>query len=343
LRKDKIIANVRTLSAPITGVQRYTSELIKRLQKNIVLVSPVNKSLGIKGHAWEQIILPQKVKNNLLWSPGNTGPLSISNQVVTIHDLAPLDYPEWSNKKFALWYQFLIPRLIKKVRKIIAVSCFTKERILAIDPKVEDKIEVIYNGVNIEDFQKKLNSISQESQVEPYVLALGNMSPRKNVASIVKAWLSIEKRLPSNLLLKILGSLDNQGIYKFADIPKMPKNLQMLGYVDNLQLVHLYQNATAVIYVPLYEGFGLPVLEAMAAGSPVITSNSTAIMEVAANAARLVDPENISDLANSIVEVVENEKVRSELKKKGFNRAKEFNWENTAQLTIKVLDAAMQG
>ena len=144
----KIAINTRVLAHPTTGVERYLIELLARMGPDIYQCAPRSALGGIKGHAWEQLVLPAKLRGRLLFSPCNTGPLAVANQVVTIHDVAALDHPEWLNAKFALWYRWLTPRLARRVKHIIAVSEFTRGQIVAHTGVPAEKITVIPNGVD---------------------------------------------------------------------------------------------------------------------------------------------------------------------------------------------------
>lgn len=181
-----IICNVRNLQSNTTGVQRYTSEILKQIgrKNDIGLISPPDSSFGLAGHMWEQFVLPIKLKNKLLWSPANTGPLVIRDQVVSIHDCSPLDHPEWSSRKFSSWYQFLLPRLMRNAIKVITVSEFSKSRILHFCPEIESKVEVTLLGV--EDrftpaSQVQIRGVIERLRIPSanYILALGSIEPRK--------------------------------------------------------------------------------------------------------------------------------------------------------------------
>src|SRR5580704_5775802 len=143
----KPCVNLRTLGYHITGVQRYLLGLLRHLPASLDSVKPSQALLGIKGHLWEQFYLPTQLQNRLVWSPGNTGPLGVSRQVLTVHDAATLDHPEWFERKFALWYNALLPRLVRKVRAIITVSHFSKERIVQLTNVQPERVHVIPNGV----------------------------------------------------------------------------------------------------------------------------------------------------------------------------------------------------
>src|ERR1700722_3637792 len=139
--------NLRTLDYGITGVQRYLLSLLPHMPRELNSIKPFAALQGIKGHLWEQFYLPGQLKGRLLWSPGNTGPLSIDRQVLTLHDAASLDHPEWFERKFAFWYNLLLPRLVRKVRAVITVSNFSKERIVRLTGVKPDRVHIIPNGV----------------------------------------------------------------------------------------------------------------------------------------------------------------------------------------------------
>src|SRR4029077_7784571 len=171
--------NLRTLGYHITGVQRYLLSLLPHLPPELSSVKPAQALQGIKGHLWEQLYLPTQLKHRLLWSPGNTGPLGVSRQVLTVHDAAPLEHPEWFERKFALWYSALLPRLIRKVRAIITVSHFSKDRIVRLTGTEQDHIDVIYNGVD-QRFRpldpRTFEQVSINFKLDrPYILYVGSV------------------------------------------------------------------------------------------------------------------------------------------------------------------------
>src|SRR6266404_969363 len=177
--------NLRTLGSQITGVQRYLLSLLPHLPSELSSVKPSRALHGIKGHLWEQFYLPTQLKHRLLWSPGNTGPLGVSRQVLTVHDAAALDHPEWFERKFTLWYSALLPRLIRKVRAIITVSQFSKERIVRFTGVEPERVHVIFNGVD-RRFRPADPKIVKQARLDfdldrPYILFVGSLEPRKNL------------------------------------------------------------------------------------------------------------------------------------------------------------------
>jgi len=410
-----ITVNTRVLSHPVTGVERYTLELLQRFGDSVVRIAPQAALGGIRGHAWEQLVLPMRVGNDLLFSPCNTGPLAVANQVLTIHDVAALDHPEWLNAKFALWYRWLTPRLARRVKHIIAVSEFTRSRIIAHTGVAPEKITVIANGVDLrfrpmepEAIQEALVPLALPSR--RYVLSLGSIEPRKNLPRLLEAWGKILPTLPEDVWLVVAGARNTRvfrsmttdhgsKVYPGApgsnggnggdspqrhkdtkdDIEKQESRIQnpeakcqipnanssrsvplpkpsgsclldsgfcepgaqlrvhFTGRVADELLPALYAGAMAFAYLSVYEGFGLPPLEAMAAGTPVITGNLTSIPEVVGEAGMMVDPLDVDAIARGLKELVENQELRSRLGEAGVERAKQFTWDKAAEGTLGVL------
>lgn len=340
-----IYVNTRVTHYQLTGVQRYCKEILS-LVDNHSLISKVKPpfwiSHSILGHLWEQIVLPHYTKQNLLFSPSNTGPLLVKNQVVTIHDVVSLDHPEWLNPKFAAWYQFLLPKLAKQVKKIITISEFSKSRILYHIRIPEDKIVVIPNGIS-ESFapcdscqvmkMKKVLNIPDGQ----YILYLGSLEPRKNLKRVLMAWNKVQDCFPKDTYFVIGGAKGRKQVFQAINIPDNVRNVIFLGHVPDQYLPTLYSGALYFIYVSIYEGFGLPVLEAMACGTPVLTSDTTSIPEVVGNAALLVDPLSVNEIAEAMLALQESESLRQQLRADGLKRVKSYSWKETARKTWNLL------
>lgn len=342
---NKVFINTRVLSSTLSGVQRYTLELLNRLQSELQPIAPKKPLHGIAGHIWEQFVLPTRLRGNLLFSPSNTGPLIEERQVVTIHDITPLEHPEWLNPRFAKWYQFLIPRLVHKARRIIAVSNFTKSRICEVTSVQPDKVVVIYNGVDERFRPKSSEEIARTKDTFGisnfrYILTVATIEPRKNLQRLLEAWDAWHVNLPQDIWLVIAGAKGKDLVFRDAVFNRLPPKVCMIGHVSDEHLPALYSGALAFIYVSLYEGFGLPPLEAMACGTPVLTSNVTSLPEVVGDAAFTVNPYDIDAIAEGIKRLVEDDNLRKELSQKGLARAKLFSWERTAEVTWSVLKEA---
>lgn len=327
-----VVVNSRYDSRPVTGVERYASEVIKRLSPKVRTVKPRRELRGIQGHLWEQISLPRHIEDGeVLWSPANTGPLRVKNQVVTIHDISPLDHPEWFAPVFAAWYQFLMPRLAKRARKVITDSHFSKGRIIERFEIDEGKVISIPCGVDHGRFRPYSNDDTAEIRVkyalpDTYILAVGSLNPRKNLHALLRAWRKIASSL-DGVQLVIVGSAGRA--FKSLNLDNLPKQVRFLGFINDDDLPLLYAAARCFIFPSYYEGFGLPVLEAMACGVPVIASNAASLPEVLGDAGIQFDPMDVDELATAISRLLDDDMLVRSLVHSGLQRAKLYTWEHT--------------
>lgn len=332
--------NARTLANPVTGVQRYTQEIVSRLPvEALEQIEPERAwSSGIRGHTWEQFALPRKLGNRPLWSPANTGPLAVDNQVLSVMDMSPLDHPERVSRQFAYWYGFLLPRLMRRVRTILTISEFSRERILYHVPEVADRIRVTPLAADqrfapassdaVADVRRRMNIPTQH-----YLVALGSLEPRKNLPRLLKAWRIAQERLPDDVSLVIAGGAGKSIIFGNREFGTLPGRTILTGRVNDNDLPALYSGALGSIYVSLYEGFGLPPLESMLCGTPVVAANAGAIPEVVGDTAALVDPLDEEAIAAGIIAIVDDATYRETLAKRARERAFQFSWNETARLT----------
>ncbi|NDC40436.1 MAG: glycosyltransferase family 1 protein [Chitinophagia bacterium] len=267
--------NARFLTQPISGVQRYGIECslqIKRKYPSTVFLAPQNilhrelaetlnaVTIGKNtGHWWEQTTLPKYLMQKgypPLWNPGNTGPLAYSNNYITIHDLAFVHHPEWNTGKFAMWYNFLIPRLAKKARHIFTVSQAIQTDLQKTWGIATERISITPNGLP----ENWLATRSEIPPKEPMILCVGSFNPRKNQAQLIRAF--IDSAMERTHQLVLVG--DKNGVFKDPGLEKTIQghsNIQILTNVNNSQLRQLYQRAAIVASTSLYEGFGIPLLE----------------------------------------------------------------------------------
>ena len=338
-----IVCNILNTQSNTTGVQRYTNEIVKRISNNLEIVKPNNVFAGIKGHIWEQTVLPLRLKGRLLWSPANTGPLSIKNQVISIMDMSPIDHPEWFSKRFSKWYQYMVPKLINNCKTVITISNFSKSRIIYHCPNAEDKIHVTHLAAH-ENFKNTQHLYTRNNLNLPskkYILALGSLEPRKNLNFLLNAWENILNKIPDDTYLVVSGLSSYKNIFADFSFKKIPQRVHFTGYIEDAELPNLYSNAIALTYTPLYEGFGLPPLEAMSCGIPVITSNNTSIPEVVGDAAIKINPNDVDECSDAIYRIIHDEQLRKKLSTRGLIKSKKFSWDLTANKTLEILEKAL--
>jgi len=300
-------------------------------------VKPSRALQGIKGHLWEQFYLPTQLPRRLLWSPGNTGPIGVTRQVLTVHDMASLDHPEWFERKFALWYGALLPRLVRKVRAIITVSDFSRERILRLTGVAPERVHVIFNGLDRRFRPPDLKRVKQVRAefdlTSPYILFVGSLEPRKNLKNLLEAW-----RLGGfeGATLAVVGGSGH--MFAGLGFNSIPRGVRLLGSAEDDVLPALYSGAAGFVYPSLYEGFGLPPLEAMGCGCPVTVSDIPAHREVCGETAMYFDPFSPQDISRKLDGLLRlDPATRTSLIERGLQRAATYCWENSASETWRVL------
>jgi glycosyltransferase involved in cell wall biosynthesis len=335
--------NLRTLGYHLTGVQRYLLSLLPYMPSELDSVKPPRALQGVKGHLWEQLYLPSQLRRRLLWSPGNTGPITVSRQVLTVHDAASLDHPEWFERKFAAWYAALLPRLIRKVRAIITVSEFSKERIICRTGVAPDRVHLICNGVDQRFRPANPKSVAQVSSNYglngPYLLFVGSLEPRKNLRRLLQAW-----RLGGfdGATLAVVGASGH--LFPKLQFDSMPAGVRLLGRVEDDVLPALYSGATGFVYPSIYEGFGMPPLEAMACGCPAAVSDIPAHREVCGDAPIYFDPFDAKDISTKLELLLRlSGAPRASMVEQGLRRAARYSWKDAACGTWRILKLAAYG
>lgn len=344
-----VIVNGHYLVQRVTGVQRYAIEIVKQFEKlGLTYWIEEMPDLLTKNkpthHFWEQFMLPTKQNDgDVLWSPTNTGPVMASNQVITFHDIAVFPHPEWFSKNYVRWRQKLIPMLAKKAQGIITVSEFSRGIIREHIDISPDKVKAIHNGVNRKHFyptsSKAIARIKNKLGLQSnYILTLGSLDPRKNLKGILQAWTLLRQEHPSfDYQLVVAGGKGKNFSEEFELDDFNEDNIKYLGYVDDEDLAPLYSGASLFVYPSLFEGFGLPVLEAMSCGTPVVTSNTGALKEISEGAAELVDPNRPEDIAQGVLNVTDSGKLSENLVHQGLQRVEQFSWEKSARETYEYL------
>jgi glycosyltransferase involved in cell wall biosynthesis len=334
-----IYINGKFLTKDVTGVQRYARSLINEFKKvgfDFEIINPENSFIGKRSRTvWEQF-MASKIKQGLLFCPTNSGPITYKNKIITLHDAAVLSHPEWFAKNFSIMRKTLIPILVNSSLKIITVSNFSKNHICEALNLRDDKVEVIYNGINKKKFKPMSISnkiLKKYNLTKPYILFVGSIEPRKNLKRMINSWIKLPKIYKKEFDLLIVGK--KNWIFKDV-ILKKENSIKELGYIQDDELIKLYSMAKVFIYPSLFEGFGLPVLEAMACGTPVITSNVSALPEVGGESVLYIDPRDEESISSKMIELLDSRSLQKDLIIRGLQRAKLFTWENTAKKTINL-------
>ena len=334
--------NGRFQAHRLTGMQRYAVQLVSRFSQPPHIIAPEAPLKGLLGHLWEQAVLPSLLGSQLLWSPCGTGPLAVSRQVVTIHDIIPVDCPEWFSRRFAALHAWLIPRLARRVHRIIAVSQYTKQRLIERFGIRPQRIAVIGHGVGEEFSPRPGDEIAGVRQTcgipdGPYVLSVCSLEPRKNLKRLLEAWAKVERG--RNVSLVVTGAKGASAVFREACFGAVPKSVIFTGYVAEENLPALYSGAACFVYPSLYEGFGLPILEAAACGAPVVTSNVTSIPEICGPSATLVDPRSVAEIVSAICGVIDHPERARALAQAGRAYAASHSWTRCAAQTEQMLES----
>lgn len=355
---------------PWTGVGKYVhhlSEALKGLktQHEFIFFPPSPRGIPLLTNHFLRARQMQQAKLDVLHGPANVLPLFFSVRttrcVVTVHDLAIYKYPEWFPSGQWFSTKVVVPRSIKKADAIIVPSEATKRDLVELFRIGENKIHVIAHGVE-ERFFKISNQFPNIND-QKYILFVGTVEERKNVGRLIEAYRGLAEDIRAEYKLVIAGSHPRNSRYEIRDT-----DIRFLDYVSDEDLPSLYQNAALFVYPSLYEGFGLPVLEAMAAGVPVVTSKDSAMAGFAGSDAILVDPCSVEEIQDAMQQMLgplsgpltpadygralslkgrgvkgdyalwRDEAYSSQISTAGIDFARKFNWEKTARETLRVYE-----
>jgi glycosyltransferase involved in cell wall biosynthesis len=301
--------------------------------------------------AWMQGVLPgtlRRVRPDVCHYPNYLAPLaSTCPSVVTLHDMTLFVTPRFHHWKKLLLDRTLIPLVARHAQAIVTVSHSAGDDIVRYLGVPSDKVHVIMNAVSpafrqITD-RTRLDAVcSRYGLTDPYILYVGTIEPRKNLTRLINAFRVLKKHgLPHKLVLVGQQGWHCASIYAEVEKHDLASDVIFTGYVPFEDLPALYSGAAVMAFPSLYEGFGLPVLEAMSCGSPVVTSRSSALAEVADGAALLVDPLSVAQIAEAIYRVCTDRDLADELSVRGRTRADHFTWENAARATLAVYDTVL--
>jgi glycosyltransferase involved in cell wall biosynthesis len=309
--------------------------------------------------SWEQITLPKAAKKygcDVLHCTSNTAPFFTDIPLITIlHDIIYMEssylkilkssastYQKFGN----IYRKLVVPRVLRKSKKVITVSHFEKNRIAEFfGIKGDDKLDAIYNGVSehfkpITDLKELKRVKAKYNLPDKYFFFLGNTDPKKNTKGTLKAFSDFLKQTQSNYKLVMLD-------YDYAELNKLLveindinlfNNIVLTGYVINTDLPAIYAQCDVFLYPSLRESFGIPMLEAMSCGVPVITSNTSSMPEVSGNAAHIINPFNPEEITQGLIKILNDEVYKKSLCDKGLERSKEFSWKNMAKGYLKLYE-----
>lgn len=338
----KIYINGRFLTQQITGVQQFAFEICRHLQHSsleFVLLVPRDTALPQalshlsckevgkgKGYVWEQVELPNFLKKQgspLLLNFCNTAPLFYKNQWVTVHDLAFMHHPEWFSKSFARVYRFLIPRIVKRSQKVFTVSQSVKQQLRETFFIPENKIEILYNGIPHE----LLHYNPSDTTKRKMILTVSSINPRKNLSFLIDAFLQANI---AGYELVIVGA--QNPVFANGTQHRHP-NVLYTGYLSNDELYNLYHEAALFVSLSLDEGFGIPVLEALFCGCPVLLSEINVYKECFAEVASFTSATDSKQASFALRSALDHKPVAQGVQAL-LNR---YNYEASALALIKML------
>ena len=326
----RVLIDARAAARPeLGGVERWARELCRRLPQldpdGYEVVRPPARLVHRAGHAWEQVALPAyaaRRRTPLLLCPANLAPLAFGRNVVVIHDAAALRRPGWYSRLYVAWQRALLPALARRALHLVTVSEFSRAELVELLGADPARITVIPGGVD-ERFGPHADAEAAAAALglrRPYVLTVASLTARKNLAALAT---SAARLAADGIELVVAGGDRPQLRAEPGDL-----GVRLLGHVPDEHLPGLYAGARAFVLPSRYEGFGLTVLEAMAAGTPVVASDTTALPETVGDAGLLVSPEDPAAIADAVARALGSDHDR--LAAAGRARAARFAWADTA-------------
>jgi len=365
-----ILYNALHLTGQFSGVQNTVEQLMKEAFANPAndinfealcplnyhfdgIISPSQKLTKIRintSNRWQRIGYEhflmksyfRKKGKHILHCPAYNQPWNWNGlSVITVHDIIALDFPEYCSPSNRLYFHFSLPRSIQKATQIIAVSQPVKEDILRKFKINPDKIKVIYPGIDDIYFtapseEKLINTQNKYKLPEKFILYVGNIEPKKNILRLIESFESLILKYDIPHSLVVAGRF----AWKYGDILQIKKRnekrILFPGYIEQSDLPALYMLAELFVFPSLYEGFGIPPLESMACGTPVIVSDRGALPETTGGCAFMVDPLSVDSITSAMMELLENQTIRNQLIQKGKEHVQQFKWSRTWFDTTKL-------
>jgi glycosyltransferase involved in cell wall biosynthesis len=352
---NSLLVNLAILFDQPTGIATYAKNLINHWNLQATLLSPVKfpgfnhyqiadnmtPAQGSKGHLrrllWTQFQLPkiyQQLQADLIYSPIPEAPLySKSRYLVMCHDLIPLRFPRLTSP-LTNYFRYVVPQVLRQAEHIVCNSQATATDLVDYYGIEADKITPILLGYDRLNFYPRKQASNPDT---PYFLYLGRPDPYKNLAGLITAFAQIPHQ---DYHLAIAGSNDPRftpQLQQQAQALGIAHRVKWLNYLSYQELPTVISNAVALVFPTFWEGFGLPVLEAMACGTPVITSNLASLPEITGNAAILINPYRTAEIAGAMMDLITDQKMRSQLSQLSLQQAEKFSWAKTGAETQAVL------
>lgn len=360
-RVARVCLNGRFLTQRVTGIQRYSREVVSELDALLdsgaaptnmdwAIIAPQGTTFPalrrircvhfgrLSGHAWEQLDLPRIAAGALLVGFSGTGPLIAHHQIVTVHGAAVYRVPEAFPWQFRVWYRFMVGRIVRRAPRTMVVSEFAAREAERWYGARRDRIDVTTEGWQHLLRTKTDDTVLQRHSLSPgsYVLAVSSPTPNKNFALVVAA---MRQMRDVSLRFVIAGAVDKRALVLALDLDE--ERVTQVGYVSDGELKSLYENALCFVFPSKYEGFGIPPLEAMSLGCPVVASSIESVREVCADAALYFDPNDAVALAQILTRFGSQQSggERERMRERGRQRAAEFSWRRSAERALATIIA----
>lgn len=358
---DTVYINGKFTAQPTTGVQRVASRLVQALDARaqglpgrwVLLCPPGGQRPVLKTidcqvvgrhqgalHLWEQVQLPLAARHGWLLNLAGSAPWGGGRNVCLIHDAAVFDHPEAYTPSFVLWYRTLFRHLVRHGATLLTVSEFSRQRLAAALRVDAARIAVVPNGAD------HLQGVRPDTEVlqrlglagQRYLLAVGSANPTKNLAPLVTAFAALPPAsLPAaKVRLVIVGGV-NERVFSGRHASEDPAGVQRTGRLGDSELKTLYEHARALVFPSRYEGFGLPPLEAMGCGCPVLASRAASMPQVCGDAALYVDPDSATELTAAMVRILEDDALAARLRRDGPLQAARFTWAASADRLLAAM------
>lgn len=349
-----IFINGRFLSRSMTGVERFATMIVRHLDqcpetasRYTLLATPgvsrpawlMNmrfRNVGMaKGHVWEQAELCHAARNGVLLNLCNSGPIFHRRSLTVLHDAWVFRYPQHFRASYRIGHQWL-GRILAKHSKIATVSEFSRTELADVLRISSDSIAVIPNATDHMDGTEPDETIIDALALrdKPYMLLVGSFAPNKNMKRAIEAFSRASN--PGQLLVIVGGPVKSFAVTRMDDIPD---NVVLAGRVSDTQLAALYRHCLALIFPSIYEGFGIPPLEAMHSNRPVLAADIPPVREVCADAAQYFDPLDVDDMARCIRQFLSDPALQSKFSSAAERRAKDFSWRRSSEILQRTIES----